>query len=404
MKPPMYPSKTMYKIGNGTFSDCSFDFSVIPIDQYTPLFNTFPTFLVKKIESISFTCNFEYQYAQLGRKSEKREEIITNSIANNKPKFIEYLLKIMKIVLPSTRTLKRIEFCSMRLNRKIIPRIFSALVSCPSLEIISFKNVQICDDQFIKFLGSLSPYKIQELKFVSCGLTNRSTPAIVNFINRNPKKGEGNRALKRITIDSLPERDQKEINDTVVSPNVRPEDETTSSDEIETITVMSEMDKNDKPQVNKKVLLSHMLQMSSDDDNKKNVKKTQSEEIFNELIEQKRRQQSQQDQRIIRKEDLPHDEEEQKSESEEIESIDSIENEPVITDDDEKLAEQNEMLRKRLKYLLHKMNGAQYADDIFLIGPQAKDLVEVIPEMRKKIEDFEALNQKTNSPDKKRLN
>ncbi|EAX86056.1 hypothetical protein TVAG_126960 [Trichomonas vaginalis G3] len=387
----MYPTKTMYKIGNGSFSDCSFDFSIIPCDQYQMLFNAFPTFLCKKIESISFNCNFEFQYSNLGKKSKKREEIISNSIANVKPKFIEYLLKIMKIVLPKTRYLARIEFSCMQLNRKLIPRLFSILYSCPTIKNICFKNVQIDDDQFIKFIGSLSPYRIEELKFVGCGISNRSTPSILNFINKPKKKYEESRRLKKIIIDSLPIKEQNSIFRLILKPNTRNDDETSSSEVIETFTAVSESDAETNSHLNRRKLLQQIMESSSDE--LQQTQKQRSEEIFNELVLQQRNSISKQYEHQTKDTEYSNDTAHEYEDST-IESVSSVESEDIITDNDEQLQNQNEKLRKRLKYLMHKMNAAKFADDIFLIGPQAKELVEVIPEMKKKLANLEDLNHR----------
>ena len=201
MEKPLFPPQTMYEIGGGDKHFCTYDFSILPDEQYEKFFNSLPNLLYKKIERVSFNCDFQFQYSNSGKTSVRKENLISDSIANKRPKFIPYLAKIFKFVLPKSKTLKGLEISSMHISRGLLSIMLSAISKSKSLESIVFKNVHFHDDYVIRFLQEISPYQFSEVSFISCGLTSRCFPAIKSFIRQRPKTSIIDRKLTTMNLD-----------------------------------------------------------------------------------------------------------------------------------------------------------------------------------------------------------
>ena len=191
----------MYEIGGGDKHFCSFDFSILPDEQYEKFFNSLPNLLYKKLEKVSFNCDFQFSYASSGKTSVRKENLISESIANKKPKFIPYLTKILKFVLPKSKTLKSIEFSAMHIPRGMLSIILSSISKSKSLDSVIFKNIQIHDDYVVRFLSDISPYQYYEVSFPNCGLTSACYPAIKSFIRQRPKTSIIDRKLEVMNLE-----------------------------------------------------------------------------------------------------------------------------------------------------------------------------------------------------------
>lgn len=393
----VFPTKTVYKIGNGDEKFCTFDFSIIPVDQYNPLFNSFPNFLFKKVQSISFNCNFEYQYQNLGRKSTKREEIISQSIANLKPKFIPYLAKIMKNVLPVTKKLTSIEFSSVNIGRAIMPQILTTLATSKQIETIVFKNVPTNDDHFIRFLGSASPYVLKNVAFINCGLSSVSFPAIKNFLKQRPSKSSKMRKLQVFDVsgNNFTHDEFMEIinllrsSDSIKKHESDVEDDvpidgsysyySSSNNENISINASSAKPSDANPQ-NKPPPPRKLFDSSSSGDiiqNSEPENESKEQDELNKKVSDSSDDQQQKQENI------------EEEEEEEIESVDSVESD--VPSDVEALKDQNMRLKKELKYILKQKQGVMYADDIFVLGQQGKELVEVVKLMKEQISSLKEL-------------
>lgn len=198
----VYPLKSMYSIGQGDESHCHYDLSLIPSSQYTRFFNTLPNLIYKKVEKLCFSCNYQYKYENCGRKSERKEKIISESIANKRSNFLPYLIKILRCVLPKTKRLKGLEFASMNIPRGQMSLLLNAIIKCKTLTSIHFRNVPVSDDHFQKFLGYITPYQYSEVAFSGCGLTSRSFPAIKSFIKQKPSTSVTKRILRVFNVEN----------------------------------------------------------------------------------------------------------------------------------------------------------------------------------------------------------
>ena len=201
MEKPVYPPQTMYEIGGGDKHFCSFDFSILPDEQYEKFFNSLPNLIYKKLEKVSFNCDFQFSYAASGKSSVRKENLISDSIANKRPKFIPYLTKILKFVLPKSKTLKSIEFSAMHIPRGMLSIILSSISKSKSLDSVIFKNIQIHDEYVIRFLSQISPYQYYEVSFPHCGLTSACYPAIKTFIRQRPKTSVIDRKLTTMNLE-----------------------------------------------------------------------------------------------------------------------------------------------------------------------------------------------------------
>ena len=445
----IYPTKIVYQIGRGNSQFCDFDFSIIPNDQYEKLFNSFPNFLYKKVEAVSFNCNFEYEYQQLGRKSTKRENLISDSIANNKPKFIPYLVKILKIVLPKTKSLHSIEFASMKISRSIMPKLLNILATNRQIDTIIFRNVPTSDDHFIRFLGSATPYVLKKVAFNGCGLTSVSFPAIKTFLKQRAPKGLTTRQLQEFDLsgNSLTTAEFDDIEDLVqangdlqkqseaagqnsAQSSPKPgqqkqqqqengsdsdsyydeEDETIDNMTIQTTEVRQDnppqsqssnkqapMQRSYSP---RKLLYSSS---SSDDDGPRNDENDkQYSYSLSESDNDQRPPVAQPQKREASLDDEPLKSRRSSDEEEEdMQTVSSVESD--VPSDEEEIRDQNERLRKELRYILWKNKGTMYQDDVFVLGNGAKELVEVVTQMKNRINDYQQLNEEIAAKKKKNL-
>ena len=130
-KEVMYPCQTMYRIGGGDYEHLHFDFSFIPYEQYTHFFNSLPNIIYKKCKNIRFSCDFEYQYSEKVKNEKKRnpkkEQLIDESIAGIRPKFLPYLIKILTRILPRTTRLEKIHISCMRIKPELLEKLIDAI-------------------------------------------------------------------------------------------------------------------------------------------------------------------------------------------------------------------------------------------------------------------------------------
>ena len=201
----LYPLDVMYKIGNGDVEKLHYDFSVIPNDQYTRFFNSLPNVIYKKCKKITLSCTFEYEYSKkknaTGKSAHKRENLIANSIATAKPKFLQYLTKILVRVLPTSKLLTKLSISCMRIKDDGFDDIIQAILKNKSLTSLHFEHTTFTDNHCITLLKGISPYRYVSLSFKNCEISSKSYNAFVDFLNRPPSNTLIDRQIRSIKLD-----------------------------------------------------------------------------------------------------------------------------------------------------------------------------------------------------------
>ena len=196
-----FSTQVMYSKGCGDSHAVVFDFSILPFSEYFEFFNALPNFIYKKCERISFSTDFYREYKATGRHSKRREQLITESIMYNKPKYTHYLAKIIKNVLPKSKKLASIEFRNINIDPVYIKSIFHAIGRSSSIKHVIFHGVAITDELLGEFLTSVSPYMIKSFQFTSTKMTSRCTNLVKRFINQKPKNNKVVRSISKIVLD-----------------------------------------------------------------------------------------------------------------------------------------------------------------------------------------------------------
>lgn len=201
----LYPLDVMYKIGNGDVEKLDYDFSVIPNDQYTRFFNSLPNIIYKKCKKIKLSCTFEYDYSRrkqkTGKSVSKKENVIANSIATNRPRFVQYLTKILVRVLPSSKLLKKLNISYMKLKDDNFSDLIQAILKNKSLTSIHFKYTTFTDVHCIALLKGISPYRYVNISFKNCDITSKSYNAFIEFLNRPPTNTQIDRQIQSIKLN-----------------------------------------------------------------------------------------------------------------------------------------------------------------------------------------------------------
>lgn len=197
----VFSTQIMYLMGCGDSHSVVFDFSIIPFANYYDFFNSLPNFIYKKCERITFSTDFYREYKAIGKHSRKREQLISESIMYNKPKYTHYLAKIIRNVLPKSKKLSTIEFRNINIDPIYIRSIFHAIGRSPSIKHVIFHGIAVTNELFGEFLESVSPYMINSIQFTSTKITNRCTKLIKNFINQKPRNNKIVRSLSKIVLD-----------------------------------------------------------------------------------------------------------------------------------------------------------------------------------------------------------
>lgn len=194
-----FSTRQMYLLGSGDEERCEYDFSILPYEDYNKFFYALPNILYKRLKSVHFTCSFFYDYRRDGRHSRKRELVIADSIFYHRPKYIRYLIKILSQVLPKSKTLVELEISDIKINPKLLDKLFTAIGNSPQIKSIKFSEVPIGDELFKKLLSHLTPIQIESLNLNNTSLTPKSLRNVNKFIERKSAAGNAN-SIKNIEI------------------------------------------------------------------------------------------------------------------------------------------------------------------------------------------------------------
>ncbi|EAX89235.1 hypothetical protein TVAG_037200 [Trichomonas vaginalis G3] len=209
----IFPTDAMYKLGSGSMQSCNYDFSLLPESIYDPFFNTLPNMIYKKVENICFTCTFQRKFNTSEKIDLTKKRILSESIAIKKPQFIKYLIKILSIMLPKAKNLKSLHFVNIDIPLDQQRILFDAISKCSTLELLSFKRIEISDTNFQLLLRRITPYQYSNLSFTYCSITANSFQPICDFIQQPPPSPGKRFKLKVLELDNcnIPESNIEKI-------------------------------------------------------------------------------------------------------------------------------------------------------------------------------------------------
>lgn len=161
---------------------CHFDFSSINDNYYDPFFHSLPKIILKKIKMVKFSCDKQVE------NNIDDELDINYSIAVNSPRYMQYLMKILRVVLPMTKTLVYLELSNIDIPEVHQIVLFQEMSKCKSLKQFITKNVPLTNNAFAILLKLISPYQYQILSFSQTNLSSPVFMRIYKFLKKNSDK------------------------------------------------------------------------------------------------------------------------------------------------------------------------------------------------------------------------
>lgn len=378
-EPQIFSTEMMYYVGNGDESLCTYDFSILPVKLYERFFNGLPNMLYKKLTKVVFSADLLAEHNKNDSLSDRKLKAVIDSIAYKKENYLQYLLKILIELLPKSKTLKSLTLSSFDIEPRLLRKLFRAISESKTLECIHFKNIFTEDQDFEFLLENINPYKYKEVSFINCGLTSKSFDAITQFIQMKPFSRHLNKKLRVFNVSGC----------------------FYTSEELEQIQEMLEFIEND---------VTVTTVDTNSFNNQKSQKENEEEDSEPEVVNRDYQNSlsSLQSQSISTSEmgkvtvprhrvrSLNQEQTEQtvhirRTISNDIPDIDDLEDPESLSDSE--LRDQNDQLREIRDKLVAKLNGYVYDDDTILIGAEAKDIVDVMEDMKSKIYEYQRLNE-----------
>lgn len=161
---------------------CHFDFSSINDNYYDAFFHSLPKIIQKKVKMIKFSCDKQYE------NNVDDEQDINYSIAINSPRYLQYLMKILRIILPMTETLVYLELSNIDIPEVHQIVLFQEMSKCHSLKQFITKNVPLTNSAFAILLKLITPYQYQILSFSQTKLTSLVFMRIYKFLKKKSDK------------------------------------------------------------------------------------------------------------------------------------------------------------------------------------------------------------------------
>ena len=197
---------------------CHFDFSAINDNDYEPFFHSLPKIILKKTKMVKFSCDLQ-------NNENNDDDIKVNySIAMNSPRFMQYLMKILRIVLPMTNTLVYLELSNINIPEVHQIVLFQEMSKCRSLKKFITNKVPLTNNAFALLLKMISPYQYQVLSFSQTQLSSLVFMRIYKFLKRKSEqkwqlkvfdvKDSNFTAEEFQKIDQLVERQISKVKDT----------------------------------------------------------------------------------------------------------------------------------------------------------------------------------------------
>ena len=227
-KPTILKPKEMYELCHGDMAHCTYDLSVLSIDDYDGFFNTLPQLVYKKVKSLRFCNDYAAKLESPGYEASDSEvRDYEYSIKNQKPGYSSYIAKIVSQVLPRTKLLTHLEFDRIPFNGESFRAIADAVKRSYRIKSVSFANTRVNDDDFVYFLRTVSPYKLDNISFVNCQISEKVYDTVREFLSRQPAKDDNKKDGEwRLATLNLDER-------LITSENVTSETNKTQEKSVE---------------------------------------------------------------------------------------------------------------------------------------------------------------------------
>ena len=350
----MLSLKDMYNLGNGDRIKCNFDFSEISSDDYTFFYNTLPNFIYKKCSSITFNKKLFNKYEHSSQKNKELRRTISSSIASQKPKYSQYLMKILTKTIPRTKLLNTLCIDSIEIKESYMSLFFDAIPKSHVLKSLKIKNCHISDTNFISLITHLSPYHYEKLNFINCDLTDDSIPAICDFLKKKPKNSSKKCSL--IAFD-LSENDfsDKQVKKVIHYFNLLTHPDLT--DDYKSNSSQDNLLESD----NKKLSKSNFIEDEQEEEEEEEQEEEEEEQVEAKEIDDKQKR------ALMIRDDL-------------LSSTHEILGQPYQEDDP---YAENLALRKEFEALKTKLYAIQYDDDTFVLGSGASFFMSQVRELER---------------------
>ena len=401
----IYRPQQMYDIGNGDMSYCCFDFSSIPSSNYHGFFNGLPQLLYKKVKSVRFCTDNYLKIENESDRTDAQSIELDRSIFKSNSNYSHYLAKVIWRVLPRAKILISLVVDSIPLRNDEFQQIVDAIRKNKSLRSVTFRNTLIRDDDFIYFLGKVSPYRFETIEFSNCQLTSNVYNKVCEFLNSQPPPAgsNGNMANSewRLRVFNLDENDISSENIDIIDAMMQKKLHGNETDDQPTITT-EEGNQFERNPFGKRGINNPSYQSRGNDgpkDDEYEEDGYEEEEDENDGKHGRRR--GKHTDINIKVHHLKDQEIQLTSDHVNMKSIDAIEEikrraaEVKKTSPHKKGADlriENEKLRKELNELIKKVHAIKYSDDVFLIGVDAEKNLEDIRIAEQHIQEYEKVH------------
>jgi len=205
-----FSSAKMSKIGNHNEKGFSFDFSLIPSDEYYLFFNSLPNFLFRHVDNVDFSCNSRTKCLRSHERLLKLEKVVGSSIAERNENYANYLTRILREIIPSARKMHAIGFHSVDLSNRCILSIVKAVCKNLCITSLIFSRITFGNKLFSRVLSILDSSQFKELIFYKIRISSDTYEDIVDFLTRNADKCK--LEVFKIDFDTFSEAEAFEIN------------------------------------------------------------------------------------------------------------------------------------------------------------------------------------------------
>lgn len=184
------------RLSTGSGGSFIFDLSKIRHTHYEPLMKGLENFGIHMVYKLTFNVDLNKNFS----KAAELKPVITYSIATVVPKYFKRLVLLLKRMLAESTILKEVHFEGIKIPKKELESISHVLTKPSSLELIEFKDIPIPDKDVSALFRSFGSSKIPDIVFTNCEITDESTDAIVEYLN----KYTATHGIKKIPKISLP--------------------------------------------------------------------------------------------------------------------------------------------------------------------------------------------------------
>jgi hypothetical protein len=186
----VYKERHMYEICGGDKSFCNFDLSRIPSTDYEGFFNGITNIIYKKCQHIRFSCDLEERIKEGDPVTKEELADFNNSIKSQRPRSARYLAKILAQILPRSKMLRKLVLKDIEIPSSYFRDFVIACSRCPVLRILELEGVTISYEDSVLIFERLSPFRLEEISLVACGLRDRLYEHVSKFLTQRTPAGK----------------------------------------------------------------------------------------------------------------------------------------------------------------------------------------------------------------------